>query len=262
VQVVDDSEIDTVALSRSLRRPRSLGVDMSGQQFAVVTRTGDTVVLLPRTAGESARPATVYRGADLLRPMWDHTGRLWLVDRTEGGSTVLFAHFGQATEVPAPGLAGEQVLAAALSRDGTRMTLALAGSGREGDRLVMARVVREASGEPVRLTRPTPLSTPLPLRRVQEIAWRDPTTVAVLTRPSRTTSEVVLASADGSSGPINLDSALDVLFEGGSSLAASPGVPLTLVVGGVDGGLHALDAQGRWDLDAVPTGLRLPAFVG
>ena len=262
VQVVDGSEIATVALPPSLRRARSLGVDMAGQQSAVVTGSGDTVVLLPRTAGESARPATAYQGTDLLRPMWDHTGRLWLVDRTEGAPTVLFSHFGRATQVPAPGLGGEQVLAAALSRDGTRMALALAGSGRVGDRLVLARVVREASGEPVRLTRPTALSTPLPLRRVQEIAWRDPTTVAVLTRPSRTTSEVVLASADGSSGPINLDAALDVLFEGGVSLAASPAVPLTLVVGGRDGGLHALDAQGRWDLDAVPTGLRLPAFVG
>jgi hypothetical protein len=94
------------------------------------------------------------------------------------------------------------------------------------------------------------------------VGWRDPTTVAVLIRPARTTSEVVLASADGSSGDLLLDSALDVLFEPGVSLATSPATPITLLVAARDGGLHALDVQGRWDLDAVPTGLRLPSFVG
>ena len=262
VQVGDDSEIDAVVLPRSVRRARSLGVDLAGQQFAVVTADGDRVVLLPRTSDGAARPSTVHRGTDVLRPMWDHTGRLWLLDRTATGPAVLVAHFGQVTRIPVPGLAEQEVLAAALSRDGTRMVVALAGAGASGDRLVMLRVVREASGMPVRLTAPAVLSTPLPLTRVQAVAWRDPTTVAALTRPTRTTSEVVLASSDGSSGLIDLDSAADVLFESGVSLAASPAPPLALVVGTRDAELHGLDAQGRWDFDSAPVGLRLPAFVG
>jgi hypothetical protein len=149
-----------------------------------------------------------------------------------------------------------------MSRDGTSIVVALAGPGRSADRLVMIRVVRQASGEPVRLTRPEPMLTPEPLLRVQDVGWRDPTTVAVLTRPSRTTSEVVLASSDGSSGPIDLDSPLDVLFVPGVGLAASPGTPAALMVASRDGGVHALDVQGRWDLDALPTGLRVPVFVG
>jgi hypothetical protein len=262
VQVVGSSEIAAAGLPKELRRPRSLGVDLAGQQFALVPASGSRVVLLPRTAEGSSKPTTVYRGTDLLRPMWDHTGRLWLVDRTVEGPRVLVQHFGRVRRIPAPGLAGERVLAAALSRDGTRVVAALAGPDRTGDRLVMMRVVRQASGEPLRLTTPQPMSAPQPLLRVQDVGWRDPTTVAVLTRPSRTTSEVVLASSDGSSGPIDLDSELDVLFEPGLSLAASPGAPVALMVASRDGGVHALDVQGRWDFDAVPSGLRVPVFVG
>ena len=266
VQVVGSSEIAAALLPDSLRRPRSLGVDLAGQQFALVPSEGDRVVVVPRssggTTGEAPRPAVAYRGTDLLRPMWDHTGRLWLVDRTDSGPVVVVDHFGRVRQLRVPALAGEHVLAAALSRDGTRLVAALDGSERSGDRLVMMRVVREASGQPVRLTQPREMSAPQPLLRVQDVGWRDPTTVAVLTRPSRTTSAVVLASADGSSGPISLDSALDVLFERGVSLAASPATPPALVVASRDGGVHALDVQGRWDLDAEPSGLRLPAYVG
>ena len=228
----------------------------------MVPSAGDRVVLLPRIAEGAAPPTTAYRGTDLLRPMWDHTGRLWLVDRTADGPSVVVDHFGRARRIPAHGLRGERILATSLSRDGTRMAVVLAGAEGETDRLVMMRVVRQASGEPLRLTGPQRMSTPQPLVRVQDVAWRDPTTVAVLTRPSRTTSEVVLASADGSSGPIDLDSALDVLFEPGVSLAASPGAPLALMVAARDGGVHALDVQGRWDLDIVSNGLRVPVFVG
>ena len=262
VQLVGDSEITAAALPRGLRKSRSLGVDLAGQQFALVSPAGDRVVVLPRATEEAARPTTAYRGTDLLRPMWDHTGRLLVFDRTARGPSLVVHHFGRSRRIPTPGLAGERLLAAALSRDGTRMVAVLAGTGRPGDRLVMMRVVRQASGVPVRLTAPQRIATPQPLERGQDVGWRDPTTVAVLTRPARTTSEVVLASADGSSGDLLLDSALDVLFEPGVSLAASPATPVTLLVAARDGGLHALEVQGRWDLDAVPSGLRLPSFVG
>jgi hypothetical protein len=262
VQLVGDSEIAAAVLPRELRRSRSLGVDLAGQQFALVSPAGDRVVVLPRATDETVRPTTAYRGTDLLRPMWDHTGRLLVLDRTPQGPSLVVHHFGRSRRIPAQGLAGERLLAAALSRDGTRLVAALAGTGGSGDRLVMMRVVRQASGVPVRLTPPQQVPTAQPLVRVQDVGWRDPTTVAVLTRPARTTSEVVLASADGSSGDLLLDSTLDVLFEPGVSLAASPATPVTLLVAARDGGLHALEVQGRWDLDAVPSGLRLPSFVG
>ncbi len=262
VQVVGSSEIDAALLPDSLPRPRSLGVDLAGQQFALVSADGDRVVVLARGTDEPPHPVVAHRGTDLVRPMWDHTGRLWLVDRTSTGPQVRVWQYGRVRRVPAPGLAGEDVLAAALSRDGTRLVAALDGGEEAADRLVMMRVVRRGSGSPLRLTRPRRMTTPQPLVRVQDVGWRDPTSVAVLTRPSRTTSVVVLASADRSPGPLDQDSAVDVLFEPGVALAASPVAPPALVVSARDGGVHALDIQGRWDLDAVTPRLRLPAFVG
>ena len=261
VQVVGDSEIVAAQLPRWLRGPRSLGVDLAGQRFALVTATGTQVAVLPRGAEADTEPEGQYQGTDLLRPMWDHTGRLWLLDRTSSGSELVVRHFGRYRSISTQGLDGERVLAASMSRDGTRLLAVLEGR-RSADRLVMMRVVRQASGVPVRVTPPRELSTPEPLVRVQDVGWRDPTTVAVLSRPSRTTTEVVLASTDGSSGPIDLDSDLDVLFQPGVSMASAPGPTLALYVAARDGGVHGLDVQGRWDLDTVQPGLRLPGFVG
>jgi hypothetical protein len=239
---------------------RSLGVDMASQRFAVVGRDGLAVTVLPR-AGEDAAPLrTVYTGTDVLRPMWDRTDRLWLVDRTSGGPMVVVVHRGRARRLPAPGLSDTEVEAATLSRDGTRLVVAVSGAGGD-DRLLALRVVRHGDA-PVRLTPAEPLPTAEPLRDVRELGWRDPTTVAVLTRPSGTTSQVVLVACDGSSGLTSFDAGVDVLFDNGHGLAASPGEPTALVVGTGGGRLHALDLQGRWEFDTVEAGLRAPAFVG
>lgn len=267
VQVVDGSEIDAATLSGAATGdPRSLGVDLAGQRFAVVAEDGQRVVVLSRIGERPRRPRLVYVGEDVLRPMWDRVGLIWLVDRARTGAVLQVVDDARVRQVSAPGLTGKAVVAAALSRDGTRLVVALAGrrgpDGSPGSRLVMLRVVRQGDGIPVRLTAARPMSVPQRLEGVRQLGWRDPTTVAVLTRPSATTSEVVLASADGSSGHVTLDSTLDVLFEPGVGLAASPGGPMALMVAARRGRVHELDPQGRWDLDFVAAGLRAPAFAG
>jgi hypothetical protein len=132
----------------------------------------------------------------------------------------------------------------------------------DGARLVVLRVVRRGAGAPLRLTHARALTTVMPAVRVQGLSWRDPTTVAVLTRPSRTTSEVLLATCDGSSEAVALDAAVDVLFARGTTLAASPGGPTALVVATAGGQLYQLDTGGRWVLGGGPAGLRIPAYVG
>ena len=240
---------------------RSLGVDMASQRFAVVWDGGSEVSTVTRSA-EDATPVTgAYSGTDVLRPMWDRTDRLWLVDRAAGGAEVVVVHEGRSRRLAAPGLDGTEVLAATLSRDGTRLAAAVVGPGSE-TRLVVLRVVRRGAGAPVRLTQAEPLPTAEPLREVRELGWRDPTTVAVLTRPNATTSRVVLVACDGSSRLASFDGAVDVLFDTGLGLAASPGEPTALVVGTRSGRLHALDLQGRWEFDTVEAGIRAPAFVG
>lgn len=265
VQVVGEKPLEAAQLGRYAEpAPRSLGVNMTGQQMAVVTHAGREVVVLSRSSSDVA-PRTAYVGSNVLRPMWDRTDRLWLVDRTAGGPRVLVGSRAGVRTIAAPGITGRQVLAAALSRDGSRLAVAVAGrrpaSGAEA-RLLVLRVVRSGSGVPLRLTRAQPLTTAAPLVRVRGLGWRDPSTVAVLTRPSRATSEVLLAACDGSTSAVGLEAAIDVLFARGATMAASPGGPTALVVLTADGQLHQLDVGGRWVLGAGPAGLRLPAYVG
>ncbi len=258
VQVVGNEEMTAAPLTVAFS-PRSLGVDLPGARFALVTEDGSGVDVVNREGASSARRA--YTGTDVLRPMWDHTGRTWLVDRTAGGPRVVVVERRGVRTLEAPGLADERVLGASLSRDGTRLAVTVRGA-RGVSRLLLSRVVRRDSGQPVRLTRAVELATPLPLEGGRDLGWRDPTTVAVLTRPTDSTSQVVLTAVDGSSGSVGPVSTTDVLFDAGVALAASPGDPVALVVRTRSGGLHALDLQGRWDFDSGEAGLRAPAFVG
>jgi hypothetical protein len=259
VQVVSREERPAAPLTGAWR-PRSLGVDLPGARFALVTEDGTGVDVVTREGAVSAR--RIYTGADVLRPMWDHTGRAWLVDRTADGPRVVVVDRRGPRPLAAPGLGDERVLGASLSRDGTRLALTVRGSGGGPSRLLMARVVRRDGGQPVRLTGSVELATPQPLEGGRDLGWRDPTTVAVLTRPSDTTSQLALASIDGSSESVGPGTPTDVLFDAGVALAASPGDPVALVVRTRSGGLHALDLQGRWDFDSGDEGLRAPAFVG
>lgn len=259
VQVVGNEEATAAPLSGAFR-PRSLGVDLPGARFALVTEDGSGVDVVTREGAGSAR--RIYSGTDVLRPMWDHTGRTWLVDRTVAGARVVVVEKRVARPLRLPGLDGERVLGAALSRDGTRLALTVSGRAGGPSRLLLTRVVRREAGQPVRLTAPVELDTPQPLERGGDLGWRNPTTIAVLTRPTDSTSEVALAAVDGSSGSVGPVSPTDVFFDAGVALAASPGDPVALVVRTRSGGLHALDLQGRWDFHAGEEGLRAPAFVG
>lgn len=259
VQEVGPGEITASELPSKGQPPRSLGVAMTGRQFAVVTAGGRHVVVLGRTGSQPRRPVTAYRGTDVLRPMWDYTDRLWLLDRTRSGPVVLAGQVGRLRRLPLVGVP-PRVLAASLSRDGARLALAVVRGGRT--QLLLSRVVRRANGAPLRLSWARPLSVPQPLRAAQAIGWRDPTTVAVLTRPSSGTSAIELVSADGSSGLVNLAPAVDVLFDRGTGLAASPGGPLALAVSTRSGRTYELDPQGRWELGSVREGLTLPTYAG
>jgi hypothetical protein len=259
VQVTDYRET-TAAPIADTPRPRSVGVDLRGLQYALVSRTGATVDVVTR--GGVAPERRIYVGTDVLRPMWDHTGRTWLVDRAAEGPRIVVVGPRGPRPLVAPRLDDERVLGAALSRDGTRLALTVRDGASGGSRLLMARVVRQERGKPVRLTRPVELATPRPLDGGSEVGWRDPTTVAVLTRPTDNTSQVVLVPVHGSSDAVGAVTPTDVLFDVGIALAASPGNPTALVVRTRAGALAALDLQGAWSSEAIAPGLRAPAFVG
>ena len=259
-QVVGSTEITAADLPETgAATVGSLGVSLTGRRIAVVDPAGTTVSVLDRDDEEPELRA-VHFGTDLLRPMWDLTGALWSLDRRGDGAQAVVRRDGRSRVLPVPG--SGTVVAAALSRDGSRFAWVGGARGGGRERLWVSRVVRRPNGMPVRLTAPVEVATATPWRGVRDLVWRDPTTVAVLTRPARGISQVQLAAVDGSSEFGALRSAPGLLFDRGVSMAASPGAPMALVVASRDGRVHSLNAQGRWELDVVEPGMRHPAYVG
>ncbi len=246
----------------------SLGVSITGQRFAAVSDDGTEVLAVDRAApGDDVEdPVTVLAtGSAFLRPMWDLTDRVWLVDAPPQGSgqatRLLTVQGARVRDLTPVGLGEESVVAASLSRDGTRIALVLQGSG-PTQRLAVARVIRDLDGRPLRVTPAAPVATGAGWTRVRAVGWRDPATVAALSSPTADTSQVLLAVVDGSSQLEGTTPSVDVLFQGGAAMATSPGGPVALVVGTRQGRLHALDGSGRWSLDAATRGLLHPSFAG
>lgn len=176
---------------------RSVAVSIDGSRVAGVTASGR--VLLAQLHGSSRQVRQVVSGgADLLPPMWDLTGRLWLVDRREDGALVSLVRGGRALQVDAPGITGTRLRAVTVSRDGTRLVAALAG--RHTDSLVMCRIGRGPDGRPL-LTpaRPVHADFDAPLR-VRDLGWRTPSSLVVLSPLAQRLSQVRALPIDGSAG--------------------------------------------------------------
>ena len=255
----------TTLVKLPVDRPTArLGVSLQATAAAVADVDG-IVRTYPAGSGVDSpvgAGASITVGAS-LRPLWDWSRRVWLVDPAGGPGAVRVALGGRLTTLPLRGLPDVPVTAAALSRDGTRLVLALAPVAGRGARLVLTRVLRasDESGTPVRLSDARQIATQSPLKRVLDLAWRDGTQVAVLSRASRTTSLVDLVPVDGESQSGALSEPVDVLFARGVSLTSSPGTR-TLLVTTADRRTFELTIQGRWVEDATLRGVPRPVFVG
>ncbi len=257
-QVVGTTEITAAVLAEG-GPPTAIGavgVSLNGRRLAVLDEDRANAYLLDRDAQDGPVPTPVYAGGELLAPMWDLVGALWLVDRSRGRALVQVGDRSRVLPLPR----GFDPIAAALSRDGTRM--AWVTPQRDSQQLAVSRVVRRLDGTPVRFARPRAVATGETWNGVRDLAWRDPVTVAALTRPTPGSSQVLLARIDGSSDLEALASSPSLLFAPGVAMAASPADPPVLVVASREGRVHRLRPDGRWELDAVEAGLQLPTFVG
>ncbi len=246
--------------------PRTVAVDLPAEHVAVTTTEG-TVLTAPRSrpAGSDPTPAdisTVYAGGDeLLAPVWDLYGQLWVLDRTDAGAVLSVVRDGRTDVVDAPGITGEDVRSMTLSRDGTRLVAEVAGSA--GDRVVLARVQRDHEGAvrwvdaaaPVRLGASD-------VRSIRDIAWRTPTSLALLTAPSPGTSKIVVVKVDGSSSAGESTTDAEVLQGAGTDLVTAPVLSAPLMVLTAAGQMFALATNGRWTGAGVRRGLQAPTFVG
>ncbi len=246
--------------------PRWIAVDPLAQHVAGVTADGRTVVDSDRDGvpGRAARASdlrTVYPGGtDVLRPVFDLYGQLWVVDRTPVGARLSVVSGGSTTPVTAPGLTGADVSRFLVSRDGTRMVAEVRRGGRDG--LLVSRVRRDTKGRVLGM---------LPARRlrvdgapgvIRDIAWRTPTDLAVLVSPSRGVSEVLLATIDGSAASTGIVTGAARFRGPAVRLVTSPsrGTPLYLATS--SGRLYALSSRGRWSDSGVAPGLGAATFVG
>lgn len=235
---------------------RSIGVDLDAERVAGIADDGRTALLAEVENGTQA--ATVLQGAsNLLKPAWDHTGALWLLDAARSGAQVRVLVGNRLRAVRVPGVTGERVVDFLVSRDGSRLVAIVAGAG--GDRVVVSRLARRGAringvGASSIWTDP---GEGLDLRA---LAWRTPTEVLVAQAITRDLTQVTRRSVDGSAALSNGDVASELVRDRVTDLVSAPlsGYPAWAV--GTDGRVHLVAS--REDGFVPSTELRALTYVG
>ncbi len=224
---------------------RSLAVSEPPRRIAAVSGNGRSVFVSAAERDSSALPVQrpVTGATDLLRPSYDRFGDLWLVDRTSRGARVLVVDAQGARELRVPGVTGASVSAFSVARDGSR--LAVGYGGRRARPVRLVDILRTDEGTVSGAGRSTTLATDGDGGPVVDVGWRDPATLAILSRPSKETSQVDFISTDGS--PTAPDLGVPSLFRGTAQamvVAPDTGLPLRLIT--PDQRLYTLRDNGTW----------------
>ncbi len=175
---------------------RHVAVDLTGERAAGTTPTGDLLL----AAADGKGVAELDTGLENpLRPAWDTTGRVWVVDRRSDGAVVGYAQPGRQPrmrEVRVDGVSGRDVVSFLVSRDGTRFVAVVREQVR--DEVLVGRIRVDVGGRVVGVVDPLRLANDdLDPPRIRDIAWSSPTTVAILSPVSEGLSEVRTVGVDG-----------------------------------------------------------------
>ncbi len=198
---------------------RTVAVSLTATRAAGIAQAGDRV-LVASVRGPGGRVQEVASGAqNLLRPSWDFSDRLWLVDNAPGGAVLSHLEGSRPVPIDVPGISGHRVTHVTVSRDGSRLVAVVRRPGM--DRLMVSRITHNGQGRAVTAT---------PARRIAwegesglrvlDLAWNSPTSVAVLHRLAEDLSQVRVLSVDGA--PADLDGLLTTLPGRVLALAGSP----------------------------------------
>ncbi|GLW05328.1 hypothetical protein Misp01_04580 [Microtetraspora sp. NBRC 13810] len=155
-------------------------------------------------------------GTSLLRPCWDRYDNLWTVDKLgEHSSRVLRYDGKQVVQVSAPSLEGVDVRELRVARDGVRVAAVV--DGEHGTQVLVGTVV--VKGSEVRISNFQPFVTAGD-GEIKDIAWRDATTLLVLTG-GRAGQEVRAVSVtDGTSESFKADARITSITALGDSILA------------------------------------------
>lgn len=177
---------------------RSTGVDLGADRAAGVTADGGTVLAAPLADAGPGQVRTVATGTDFLRPAWDFSDRMWLVDRTASGARVFYVdpHGEGAAPLRVPGLTGEQVRLFLVSRDSTRLVAVVRRGG--DDVLVVSRIEHTAAGDVVGAVPAQRIAVgDDPNLRIRDISWRTSASLAVLSPLTPSFAQITPASVNG-----------------------------------------------------------------
>ncbi len=177
---------------------RDVSVDLTGAIATGVSGQGSSVLTTPVDASDASATEIVSEAVDLLRPAWDFSSRLWLVDMANGDARVSILVDGQPRELTVPGVSGKRVMRFLVSRDGTRFVALVRG---RADKVVVARVLHDSQGRVLRVGE----SRVLDLgegqsQRIRDIGWRSLTSVAILNHVTGDLSQIRTVSVDGAPG--------------------------------------------------------------
>ncbi|MCW2808048.1 MAG: hypothetical protein JWQ93_2003 [Marmoricola sp.] len=225
---------------------RSLAVSEAPRRIAAVSGNGTTVFVAPAQGGSAASEVSrpVLHGTDVLRPSYDMFGDLWLVDRTHSGARVLLVSGDETREVQVPGVTGTDVSAFSVARDGSRLVVAYAGSPAPPIRVTD--ILRTDEGTVSGAGQSQTFSPGLAdAARIVDIGWRDPATLAVLSRATAETSRVDFISADGSpTAPTLVEPSV---FRGATqAMVVVPDASLPLRLITPDQRLYTVSSNGSW----------------
>lgn len=180
---------------------RSLALSLDGSVVVGVTEDGTGVLRAP-TNGEGETVAVLSGATDVLPPSVDFADRTWLVDRSPAGARVLLLDAkGEVTQLEVPGISGRNVVQVLVSRDSSRLVAVVRGAGR--DRVLVSRVAHSPSGGRPRFLEAREIEAGVePARRVIDIGWRSPVTLAVLSNVTPEVAQVRVVPVDGSPGDV------------------------------------------------------------
>jgi len=144
----------------------AVDIAVGSESVAAVNQGRSDVMVGKRVGGE----VTNYPGTDFIRPSWDDSGRLWLVDNPASARVRVVVGAGM-VEVDAGHLG--TVSSFAVSPEGSRYA-AVVGGGRDAQ-VVVGDIVNDSAGFPRRLGAPRPVSRGLVGER--QIGWASQTRV-------------------------------------------------------------------------------------